>query len=424
MLLEKNVIKNYCNNEIKNQWIAAPDSYPDFLSKVLIEKKLENENYILSMKESLQKQIATYPSRKTNRLSLKNTSRSEQNKWQFETTTMFHNILKKENIIGIHNSMEEGSLELLESELKDFMIHARKFAPELNIEELGQAIRNYIVYVMFAQIHQVKTDFNMAAFGYSMLYPFTDNYIDSPNYTSKEKQEYNQLIRDKILGKKVSPKSSHQKKTCRLLSHIEDMYPRNLDSSVFTLLDIMLEAQEESLFQQKSDLFLSYEKRLDISIYKGGVSVLLDRFFVDKPITREDYLFYLAFGFFLQLADDLQDISEDTTSRNQTLFTLGETPEDKEKTVNKLLHFLSSIMKTYHTANDTFKDFIFENCCQLIFSSVTGSKAFFTETYVKQMEENLPVSLSFMEDLKKTPFDAGDIKNQKKYLKILDVMIK
>jgi len=82
MLLEKNVIKNYCNNEIKNQWIAAPDSYPDFLSKILIEKKLENENYILSMKESLQKQIATYPSRKTNRLSLKNTSRSEQNKWQ------------------------------------------------------------------------------------------------------------------------------------------------------------------------------------------------------------------------------------------------------------------------------------------------------------------------------------------------------
>lgn len=74
---------------------------------------------------------------------------------------------------------------------------------------------------------------------------------------------------------------------------------------------MMLEAQEDSMRVQENRLIRNMDERLNISIYKGGISVLIDRFFVDKDMTKEDELFYFAFGFLLQLADDLQDISED-----------------------------------------------------------------------------------------------------------------
>ena len=73
----------------------------------------------------------------------------------------------------------------------------------------------------------------------------------------------------------------------------------------------MLEAQEISQKQADASLFLTERNIMDISIYKGGLSVLIDRFFINLKMTEEEILFYFGFGFLLQLCDDLQDIGED-----------------------------------------------------------------------------------------------------------------
>lgn len=273
---------------------------------------------------------------------------------------------------------------------------------------------------MFKEIHQVKTGFSKACFGYSMLYPFTDNYIDSNDISDLEKMEYNQIIRDKLSGKTVFPKSTHQKKTCDLLEAIENDYPRNLDSSVYALLQMMLDAQEKSLHQQNTDSKLTSEERLKISIYKGSISVLIDRFFVNKEITEEDLLFYLGLGFFLQLADDLQDIEEDSIKGNQTIFTLDLRLEEEEKLVNKLLHFIHHLMNTYQAENNVFKDFIIFNCYQLIFLSLDGSKKFFSEKYLSDLEKYLPITYNFLDTLKGNLFLNNDFKMDEKYMKLLD----
>jgi len=63
---------------------------------------------------------------------------------------------------------------------------------------------------------------------------------------------------------------------------IESEYPRDSNSTIFMLLLMMVEAQEGSMRQQNRVFTLTHEEILDISLYKGGISVLIDRFFVKK----------------------------------------------------------------------------------------------------------------------------------------------
>jgi len=409
ILLELNSIKEKYLNTVKNEWLIADNFCPDFLSEISEETKTQNEQYIQKVSDDFQKHMKSFshiPPR--------------HKKWKQRILNMLENILSEETIIGIHTSMDLQTLDAFQAELKDFLRHVRKFAPELSFDEIGQALRNYIVYAMFKEIHQLKSNFNIAGFGYSMLYPFSDNYIDSKKYSAKEKAEYNQIIRDKIEGKEVHPKSIHQIKTCELLQAIESEYPRAIDSTIFKLLLMMLDAQEDSMRQHNKGFLLTSEERLDISLYKGGISVLIDRFFVKKELTEDDLIFYLGLGFFLQLADDLQDIKEDSMQGNQTIFTLDLNNEQEEKIVNKMLHFVNHIMNVYQSENDIFKNFILSNCYQLIYSSVIGSKEFFSKDYLVKLEKYLPVSYPFLENLKKNMIENKDMKIQDKYIKILD----
>jgi len=412
MLLEKNKIKDICLHKIKDAWLAAPDTFPDFLTEISTETKTQNEQYIQTVSEDFQKQLKSFPM-----------NAKRRGKWKQKMIGMLDHVLSEETIIGVHYAMDQQSLGTFQNELKDFLIHARKFAPELSIEEIGQAIRNYVVYAMFNEMNQIRPGFNMAGFGYSMLYPFTDNYIDNPQCSDRDKIQYNQIIRDKIAGKEVHPESMHQQKTCELLSAIESEYPRDSDSTIFTLLSLMLEAQEDSLRQQTKGASLSLSERLDISLYKGGISVLIDRFFVKKEITEDDLDFYLGFGFFLQLADDLQDIREDSRAGHQTVLTVDESYGYKEKTVNKMLYYVYQILFDYHAENDVFKNFVLNNCYQLIYSSAVGSREFFSQEYLEKLEKYLPVTYPFLEKMNKNQNENKDFKIQDKYMKIMDEMI-
>ncbi len=397
---------------LRKEWLAASEDFPDFLEEISAEKKIENEVYANRISEYLRKQTSKPP-----KLSFR------QSKWKKDTLNNIFQVLCQENIIGIHEAMQQEEIEAFYEELVIFTKQVRLFSPELRFYEIGQGIRNYIVYAMFKVIHLVQSGFSNAAFGYSMLYPFTDNYIDSMKLSSHEKKKYNQLIRDKLMGKEVHPACEHHKKTCDLLQAIASDYPRDKDDRIYTLLLMMLEAQEESLRQQNQTETLSEEDRLYISLFKGGVSVLVDRFLINKELTPADFHFYMGFGFFLQLADDLQDIKEDSEKGHQTLFTINLSMEQEERLVNKLLHFLNGIMNTYSAENDTFKTFIHKSSNLLIYTSLCGSKEFFSQEYRRRIETYLPVTLSYLEAAKVNSLDTQEDKIQDNYMKVLDLLI-
>jgi len=404
-------ISNYLNI-IKNDWVSAEHLFPDFLLEISAEAKANNEQYFQMISVDFQKQLKSFPHIPIGR-----------KKWKLKMLTLIKGVLYKETIIGLHKSTDQQTIDAFQEEIKAFLHQVRIFAPELSFSDIGQAIRNYMVYVMFKEINQIKSDFNMAGFGYSMLYPFTDNYIDNMKYSDKEKLEYNQIIRDKLEDKEVHPQSLHQQKTCDLLQAIELQYPRAIDSTIYELLLMMLEAQEDSIRQQNKGILLTTEERLDISLYKGGISVLIDRFFVKKKLNKEDYIFYLGMGFFLQLADDLQDIKEDSLQGHQTIFTIDLHSHQEEKIVNKMLHFIHQIMADYPAENDNFKNFVLTNCYQLIFTSAVGSKEFFSQEYLDQLEKYLPVTYPYLEKMRNNKAENKDMKIQDKYMKMLDEIL-
>ena len=412
MKLSENLISKTCFEEVKDIWLNSPDAFPKFVIEIHSGEKENNEAYISDFSAGFQNLVKSYP-----------VSKRARQKWKREMLEMIDRVLQEENILGVHKAMSQSALILFREDINICLRRVREFAPELSMESIGQAIRNYTVYAMLCELYGIQSAFHPAIFGYSMLYPFTDNYIDSKSVSSLDKEVYNQIIRDKIAGRTVSPRTSHQEKTCELLSMIESRYPRENDSTVYLLLELMLNAQQTSMRQQEKDVILTNEERLDISLYKGGLSVLIDRFFVDREISEGDLTFYLAFGFFLQLADDLQDIKADSNGRNQTLFTVSEANREHEKLVNKLLHFVQRIFSLYEQENDKYKMFILNNCYFLVFSSVAGSKEFFSSAYLEKIAKYLPVSLSFLQ--KSGGYQAGkkDIKMQEKSLKMLDELI-
>ncbi|MDD3172533.1 MAG: hypothetical protein PHF63_02495 [Herbinix sp.] len=413
VLLELIADKEKYLDLVKKEWLSAPDVFPSFLNNISKETKIKNEHYLQTFFTDFGDQLKKYRKIPIGR-----------KKWRKKTINLLQEVLYKESIIGLHHSMDHQTIDAFVQEIKEFLHQVREFAPELSFADIGQAIRNYIVYAMFKELHNVKSGFNIAGFGYSMLYPFTDNYIDSKICTEKEKQEYNQIIRDKIKGKDVHPKTLHQSKTCELLQAIESAYPRDCDTQVFPLLLMMLEAQETSIKQQSKDLLLTYEERLNISIYKGGISVLIDRFFVNKEITEADLIFYLSFGYFLQLADDLQDIKEDSTQGHCTIFTLDLKCSQEEKVVNKMLHFVHQITYSYPSENNSFKYFILSSCYQLIYSSIAGSKEFFSRDYLDRIETYLPVTYPYLDKLLTNRIENREFKIQANYMNIMDELIK
>lgn len=412
MLLDKEKIKEYYLGEVKKQWLTASDAFPNFLSVITEDKKEENEQYVQDILTGFQKHVKSY-----SRLPFK------QKRWKRNILTMINDILFHETVLGIHQSMNTEELNAFQEELMEFLRRVRRFAPELSLDEIGQALRNYIVYAMFKVIHRSDVGFSMAGFGYSMLYPFTDNYIDSKSNSSEEKAEYNKIIHDKIEGKEIRTRTVYQRKTCDLLQAIESEYPRNLDSSAYLLLLMMLEAQENSIRQQQSAVLLTPEERLDISLYKGGISVLIDRFFVHKELTEEELILYLGLGFFLQLADDLQDIKSDSEQGYQTILTVDLSHGQEEKIINKMLHFVHNTMGSFQAENDLFKNFVLINCYQLIYTSLIGSKEFFSQEYLNKIEALLPIKYGYLENVKQGFFVPTGSKLHKRYMRILDEII-
>ncbi len=388
MIFEKEKIESVCYQHIDQLWKHSRDSFPDFLIPVSKEKQQQNEEYLTACLKQAKKL-----------LNIRKKPLYIKPLWRKKWNHFIHNLLFEESILGISDAFCNETLEKMQQEFFTFFRAATAFDETMDMEEIGQAARNYLVYDMFTQIHNLPPIVTPAIFGYSMLYPYTDNYIDDPRYTALEKNYYNNMIAEYIKGQKVETRCFHDIKTCELLEDVIQFYKGEEQLDIRNGLLYMLDAQKLSLTQIKNELnkALTEEEIFKISSFKGGISVLIDRFYVSSHMSKDDFIFYLCYGFFLQLADDLQDITEDYNLGRQTLFTFEKSEERDEKILNKLLYFLHDIMNRYTISNPILKNFIEKNCLYLILFSAFKSKENFSTNYLHQLEPYLPVSIMFFE---------------------------
>lgn len=385
-MITKDKIRKICSDEIVALWNGLPSSFPSFLEEVSEEKKRQNEDVIEEMAARWQEKGKEFPQKQ-----------EEQLTWKREMEDMTEEFLEKEELLGIRQYMSQETFAEFKEETKRFVRQIRSFDPELSAENIWQALRNYFIYAVIADLQGQRQECKEAAFAYSLLYPYTDNFIDEKGHTKQQKEEYNRMIADILQGIPVTPEKGISEKTSQLLKRLADSYNGEKNQEIRSLLLMMLEAQNESIRQQTGKEELTKEEILDISAYKGSISVLIDYFFTTEVLREEEVRFYMKFGFFLQLADDLQDRKEDQKSGSKTLMVLSAKRGELAENVNRLLHYAHTIFAEFTPVNDRLKIFMEKHCYSLVLAAAMENPECFSGEELKQVEQFFLVHMEFLQ---------------------------
>lgn len=381
-------IEELCHQGIK-EWQETPmyQSLDKHCLDKLVQEKQETQ--LRSLLEQIQPFMDAFPKQK-----------QAQKLWRKKGEAWFRNWMKQDEVFLL-SDMHDKDQKLFMEVTKNFIQDAREFDKHLSMEDIGQAMRNVWIIVILQRIFQKEVGYHKAMFAYSMLYPYSDNYLDDPSITLIEKQQFNTWFTDRLHGRFVSIDNLHQKKISALVGMIEDVFPRSRYPHVYEGLYFIQDAQILSLMQQDGEEKQTMEKLTYISYRKGGTSVVADGFLIDGEMTEEEIQFCMRYGFMLQIGDDLQDAYSDALSQHQTLVS-SSLEEPLDEIFLKLVQYTNDILSPSTFCQDKeLLDFVIKDCLLLLFLAVVDREQYYTASLYKTVTECLPISVSFMDELKK-----------------------
>jgi len=199
-----------------------------------------------------------------------------------------------------------------------FRLEARRFDPSLSAEDIYQGARNAITMLCLQRLLGVRVGMTPAIVGYSLLYPYTDNYLDAVAVRSGDKAAFVARLGERLQGRLMAPASQLERRVFDLVDMIDGQYPRERFPEVFETLSAIHAAQVRSL-----GLFgrPSAREVIEVSVEKGGMSVLADGYLVAGSLTPAQAECLYALGVFLQLRDDLEDVADDRRRGQATVFS-------------------------------------------------------------------------------------------------------
>lgn len=227
--------------------------------------------------------------------------------------------------------------------LFEFVSEAKAFDSGLSENDIYQAGRNVLTMYVIQNILDIAISFTPSVFAYSLLYPYTDNFLDDPEIPDIQKNYFNDHLKQKLSGKLITGATHQEKIIFSLIDMIERQYPRCRYAPVFESLLSIHHAQRESL-RLYNNPDLTAGEQLEICIKKGGTSVLADGFLVAGDLTTQQQVTLFGLGIYLQMLDDLQDIENDIQSKISTYFTRYACGQAIDGIVNRFLYFGEQIL--------------------------------------------------------------------------------
>lgn len=323
--------------------------------------------------------------------------------WKKESNALIEDMILGEELFKL-GTIDIKMKDQFFTTTKVFIKQCRIFDKEMSYEDIGQAMRNVWIISLLQKMKDIDISFTMAIFGYSMLYPYTDNYLDNIEISMKEKSEFNHRFYKRLLGEEIEGRNTHERQVFKLVEHIESVFSREEYPKVFKGLLLIYKEQVKSLTQQEG-ISNPYERdMLDISIEKGGASVIVDGYLINGSLTRDEEIFTYGYGFLLQLCDDLQDVKVDYENKHMTIMSQLAGKYKLDNIVNKLINL------TIHVLDDAtcfkgknineVKKLIKDNCILMIIFAIVMNKDYFSKEYIKEVSKYLPFTLSYTENIK------------------------
>ena len=279
---------------------------------------------------------------------------------------------------------------------------ARRFDPKVSVADIFQASRNAWTACGLQVLFGRSMCLTPSIFAYSMLYPYTDNYLDDPATPTEIKHGFNHRFSRRLCGDAIAPSGRHEAIIWRLVELIESQYPRERHPGVFESLVWIQAAQEKSLRLLRRAAPLGETSVLALSFEKGGTSVLADGYLAGETLTPEQARFAFNWGVFLQLADDLQDVQDDRKRGVQTIFSRAAGREPLDALTNRLMQFGAEVMMQMHDLPDVgslpLRQLIARSCLSFLVRSAGEASGLYTKEYVAAVEALSPFRFAFLND--------------------------
>ena len=298
---------------------------------------------------------------------------------------------------------EEDQLEIILSERfkgvsKDFFYKARAFGPELSPENIYQGMRNVWIMNGIQLMMDIPVEVTPSVFGYSMIYPYSDNYLDDSGISVVEKQQFNDRFNCRLHGLCEVPGNHIELQLFKLVEMFEQQFSRNLFPQVYESLYAIQKGQTNSLKLIKSSSISSEEVR-KIAFEKGGASVLADGYLVAGKLSEQQEQALFGYGVYLQLLDDIQDIKEDMGADTCTMFSFSDTKKLDEY-VNQTIHFGRAALEEMQCfPGKEMKKFLRlmnRSIETMIIESVGMSPEYYSDNYLEELEKHSPLRFEFI----------------------------
>ena len=286
-----------------------------------------------------------------------------------------------------------------------FICSVKELDNNISLDKVVQALRNLWIMNILQALFNIKIECTPSAFAYSMLYPYTDNYLDSTEISLQDKKLINERFKLRLEGKDIKAENPYEEDLFKLISIIEEQYPRGDFKEIYESLLCIHAAQCNSLTQQNGRTS-PYEKDiLGISTEKGGASVLADAYLVNGRLGEGEADFMFAYGALLQFCDDLQDAKEDLKNGHMTMFSETSEKWPLDNITNALFDFSNKIIDSDEgfTKEESYKikAFLKKNVVYLILEAISQNYKLYSEEYIKNIEKYYPFRMSYTRKLYK-----------------------
>jgi hypothetical protein len=393
-------IVNNLVGDFKNRWWACDSKLPDLGPAYTIRQQLEKEKEMEEHLGALYHELRKPPP-----------PPDEVETVQEHMIELFINIAKASLGLDDHHFdylLGKGLREVT----AEFTRMARRFDPLIKDEDIYQAYRNSSSMHLMQLLLSLPVEVTPSVFGFSMLYPYTDNYLDDPSVPPQEKKGFNTRFRLRIQGEKPEPANPHEEIVWRLIDTIEEQYDRFQYPHIFESLLAIQDAQIKSmeLLQKQNS---PYE--IDVmgtSFEKGGAAALADGFLVAGCLTPEQQEFVFFYGVYTQLVDDLEDLHDDRRRGINTIFSQTASRWPLDGVTNKMFHFGRQALQalgTFEGADvEPLREMMGICFTPMLIDSASTAGRFYTRPYLRKLQTHFPFRFSFLKKQRKRFSKQGD----------------
>lgn len=338
---------------------------------------------------------------------------SVEDELQCEPESDTERMLMRERVIsafGLFASraldLEQDAIDLLTREFlpvgTNLAQWARSFDPDLHMADIIQACRNAWTACGLQPLLGERVELTPAILGYSLLYPYSDNYLDDREISVESKLQFSARFRRRLRGYELPPANAREQAIWRLIELIESQFERNSFPQVYSCLLSIHRAQEQSTRQIENKNAYNEAETLRWSCHKGGSSVLADACLANGCLTEQESRFAFEWGVLLQLGDDLQDVYEDLNRGSMTLFShaasRGEPLEGLTVQLLRFAEYVAQQMDHLPHGDATLKNLLKMSWRSLIIRAVADSHEFFSPVFVREAERCSPFRFEFLRE--------------------------